>query len=168
LLTEAGFPSGIKTTYTVNSAVSNRDVVTAIASYLGKAGITVDMKMVDGTTANSQYAEGWTGLQGSASSIGANVNASLTALTKDNPVWFVSMEKTEAFYELYRASITSPDYDPALVQKCVKYYFDNATFNSIYANPRGAVLPPWVHDTGFYTRHRFWYWDPADCWMSKH
>jgi len=167
MLAEAGYPNGIKTSYIVNGAISNRDVVTAVQSYLNKAGIVVDMQIVDGTTANNYYSSGWTGLQGSASSIGANVNASVIALTKDNPVWFVSMEKTEEFYELYRASITAPDYDPALVQKCVKYMFDNATFNVIYANPRGCVLPPWVHDTGFYTRHRFWYWFPADCWMSK-
>jgi ABC-type transport system substrate-binding protein len=153
----------------VNSAVSNRDAATAIQASLMKAGINVDMQWVDGTTANNYYANGWTnGLQGAASSIGANVNASLTALTKDNPVWYVSMDKTEDFYTLYRASLTSPQYDVALVQKAIKYYFDNATMNCIYAVSRGSVMPPWVHDTGFYTRHRFWYWEPADTWLSKH
>jgi ABC-type transport system substrate-binding protein len=169
LLAEAGYPNGLKASFTVNSAVSNRDAVTAIQASLMKAGVNLDMQIVDGTTANSYYSNGWTnGLQGAASSIGANVNASLTALTKDGPTWYVSLDKTEDFYNLYRASLTSPQYDAALVQKAIKYWFDNATFNCIYAVSRGVVLPPWVHDTGFYTRHRFWYWEPADTWMSKH
>ena len=169
ILADAGYPNGLKGSFTVNSAVSNRDAATAMQSYLSKAGIVLDMQIVDGTTANNFYSSGWNnGLQGAASSIGANVNASFTALTKENPVWYVSMDKPEAFYTLYRDSLTSPQYDAALVQKCVKYYFDNVTFNCVYAVSRGCVLPPWVHDTGFYTRHRFWYWEPADTWLSKH
>jgi len=169
ILTDAGYPNGLKGSFTVNSAVSNRDAATAMQSYLSKAGIVLDMQIVDGTTANNFYSSGWNnGLQGAASSIGANVNASFTALTKENPVWYVSMDKPEAFYTLYRDSLTSSQYDAALVQKCVKYYFDNVTFNCVYAVSRGCVLPPWVHDTGFYTRHRFWYWEPADTWLSKH
>jgi ABC-type transport system substrate-binding protein len=168
-LADAGYPKGLKASFWVNSAVSNRDAATAIQSSLMKAGINLDMQWVDGATANNFYANGWTnGLQGAASSIGANVNASFTALTKDNPVWYTSMDKPDAFYTLYRDSLTSPQYDVALVQKCVKYYFDNVTFNCIYAVSRGCVMPPWVQDTGFYTRQRFWYWNPADTWLSKH
>jgi peptide/nickel transport system substrate-binding protein len=169
MLADAGFPNGFKASFWVNSVVSNRDAATAIQSSLGKAGINLDMQWVDGATANNFYANGWTnGLQGAASSIGANVNASFTALTKDNPTWYCSMDKTDAFYALYQASLTSPQYDVALVQKCVKYFFDNTTFNCIYAVSRGCVMPPWVKDTGFYTRQRFWYWNPADTWLSKH
>jgi peptide/nickel transport system substrate-binding protein len=168
LLAEAGYPNGFKASFTVNSAVSNRDAATAIQSSLGKAGINLDMQIVDGTTANNYYANGWTnGLQGASSSVGANVNGSLTALTKDSPTWYVSMDKTEDFYNLYRASLTAPEYDVALIQKAIKYMFDNATMNCIYCVSRGVVLPPWVHDTGFYTRHRFWFWEPADTWLSK-
>jgi peptide/nickel transport system substrate-binding protein len=168
MLTEAGYPSGLKASFTVNSAVSNRDAVTAIQASLMKAGVNLDMQIVDGTTANNYYANGWTnGLQGAASSVGANVNASFTALTKEGPTWYVSLDKTEEFYNLYRDSLTSPQYDVALVQKCVKYMFDTVYFNCIYAVSRGCVMPPWVHDTGFYTRQRFWYWEPADAWKSK-
>jgi peptide/nickel transport system substrate-binding protein len=169
MLAEAGYPTGLKASFTVNSFVSNRDAVTAIQASLSKAGVILDMQIVDGTTANNYYANGWTnGLQGAASSVGANVNGSFGALTKESPTWYCSLDKTEEFYNLYRTSLTSPQYDVALVKKCVKYMFDTVYFNCIYAVSRGCVMPPWVHDTGFYTRHRFWYWEPADTWMSKH
>jgi len=167
LLAEAGYPNGFKCAFTVNSNVSNRDAATAIQGALSKAGINLDMSIVDGATAQNYFTGGWrNALLGTATSVAANVNASLGVWTKENP-WYISLDKTEDFYNLYRTSLTAQKYDAALTQKAIKYMFDNKMVAPVYAVSRGVVMPTKVRDTGFYTRHSFWFWEPANAWISK-
>jgi hypothetical protein len=64
-------------------------------------------------------------------------------------------------------SLTAKEYDPALAKKAVRNVFDNTTMIPVYTMVRGAIVQPYVHDTGFYTESNFWYWTPAKAWVSK-
>ncbi len=54
LLTDAGYPNGFKVAATTTSLSPNPDEVSAIASYLAKVGVTLDIKVLDPSTYNSQ------------------------------------------------------------------------------------------------------------------
>jgi ABC-type transport system substrate-binding protein len=141
--------------------------VTAIQGYLGKVGIKVNLTMQDMAGFGALAMGGWkNSLLGVARSTASNLNYSLTMWTKES-AWHVSVDKTDEYYKLYRDALTSKDYDVSLTQKAVQYMFDNAVVTSVYAISRGVVMPSYVKDSGFYTRHSFWYWEPADTWLSK-
>jgi peptide/nickel transport system substrate-binding protein len=166
LLADAGYPNGTRIGFIVNTSTSNRDAATAIQASLSKVGITADTSMVDGATAQSSFTGGWkNGLMGTGASILANVNFSISSWTKENP-WYVSMDKTDEFYNLYKSSLAAQEYDVAQSQKAIKYLFDNAAITPVYALSRGEVMSSKIHDAGFYTRDSFWYWEPANAWLS--
>ncbi|MFC1864024.1 ABC transporter substrate-binding protein, partial [Thermodesulfobacteriota bacterium] len=167
LLADAGYPNGFKSTIHVDTFVSNIDAVTAIQGYLSKVGINVNLTMQDMAGFGALAMKGWKdSLLGAARSTAANLNYSLTSWTKDS-AWHVSVDKTDEFYNLYKAAFTSKEYDVALTKKAVQYMFDNAMITPVYAVSRGIVLPSYVHDTGFYTRQTFWHWEPSNTWLSK-
>ena len=166
LLTEAGYASGFSTTISVDSFVSNNDAVTAMQAQLAKVGIKVNLTVADMGTAQSLFSKGWVGWMGTARAISSNPNFAFVNFTKDSPI-HVSVDKTDAFYTLYQASLTSKNYDPQLAQKVVQYMYDNSMINPFYAVSRGCVMQPNVRDTGLYTRSSFWFWEPADTWLDK-
>jgi peptide/nickel transport system substrate-binding protein len=166
LLAEAGYPNGAKIALIVNTSTSNRDAATAIQASLSKVGIIADTAMVDGATAQSNFTGGWkNGLMSTGASILANVNFSISSWTKENP-WYVSMDKTEDFYNLYKNSLSAQEYDVVQAQKAIKYLFDNAAIMPVFAQSRGEVMSSKVHDSGFFTRDSFWFWEPANTWLS--
>ncbi len=167
LLADAGYPNGFDSTIHVDTFVSNLDAVAAIQGYLSKVGIKVNLTMQDMAGFGALAMGGWhDSLLGAARSTAANLNVSLINWTKDS-AWHVSVDKTEELYKLWKTALTSKEYDVALTQKAVQYMYDNAMITPVYAVSRGVVLPPWVHDTGFYTRNMFWHWEPANTWLSK-
>jgi peptide/nickel transport system substrate-binding protein len=167
LLAEAGYPDGFKCKLLVDAFVSDRDAITAIQGYLSQIGITTEIEMMDMGTSATYATKGWNnGLFGAARTFSGGINGMLTDLSRDG-AWWVSMDKTDEYDKLYRAALTAKEYDPALSQKAVRYLFDNVTFIPVYTMQRGAVVQPYVHDTGFMTQANFWYWDPAKAWMSK-
>jgi peptide/nickel transport system substrate-binding protein len=168
LLAQAGYPNGFKTAINVDSFVSNKDAVTAIQAQLAKVGITVSISMDDMGAAQTLFSKGWTGWMGTARALeGGNENNALAMWTMDNPNLHVSVDKTADLYALYRASLTSTNYDPALVQKCVQYIYDDDMITPIYAIQRGVVMQNYVEDAGFSTHSLFWLWNPAVAWLNK-
>jgi ABC-type transport system substrate-binding protein len=167
LLAEAGYADGFKAKLYADAFVSDRDAITAMQGYLSKIGITLDIEMMDMGTSATYATKGWNnGLFGAARTFWGNLNGMLTDLSVDS-TWWVSMVKTDEYDKLYRASLTSMEYDPALAQKATRYLFDNVTFIPVYTMQRGAVVQPFVHDTGFLSQANFWYWEPAKAWLSK-
>jgi peptide/nickel transport system substrate-binding protein len=167
LLSEAGYPNGFKSTFIVDNFVSDRDACAAIQGYLGKVGITLDQQLVDMATSATVATGGWrNGLFGAARALSPNINAALQQWTKDT-AWWTSLDKTPEYYQLYMDSLTAKEYDPALAKKAVRNVFDNTTMIPVYTMVRGAIVQPYVHDTGFYTESNFWYWTPAKAWVSK-
>jgi hypothetical protein len=105
-------------------------------------------------------------LFGAARTFWGNVNGILADLSVDS-AWWVSMDKTDEYDKLYRESLTSEEFDPALAQKAIRYLFDEVVFIPVYTMQRGAVIQPYVHDTGFLSQTNFWLWNPAKAWLSK-
>ena len=167
LLTEAGYPNGFKTQILGNSVTTNKDVMVAIQGYLGKIGITVDINMVDNATYNNMILKGWDGFAAASKSINANVNSSINVNFSQATLSNFSLAKPDDFQALCDASAASPEYNPALVQKVIRYMYENAMITSLYAVPRGYVVKPYLHDLDLNNQANAMAWGPGTAWMSK-
>jgi peptide/nickel transport system substrate-binding protein len=167
LLTEAGYANGFTTQITGSSTVTNKDYITAVQNYLSKVGITADVKLLDNATFNEMITKGWTGLVAAPKSVNANLNVGLNAHFSKDSVNHPVLNKTDEFQALYRASATSSSYDIALVQKVIRYMYDNAMINCVYAISRGYILRPYLHDLDLNNNANFMIWGTATAWRDK-
>ncbi len=167
LLTEAGYPNGFKTQILGNTMSTNKDAMAAVQGYLSKIGITVDINMVDNATYIGAISKGWDGFAGAGKSINANVNSSINANFSQKSNTNVSVLKPDEFQALLDASATSPEYNPALVQKVLRYMYDNAMINCLYGTSLGWIVKPYLHDLDLCTNISAMYWGTATAWMSK-
>ncbi len=170
LLKEAGYPDGFETTISASSAViSDKDELVAVQGYLAKVGITAKVNYVDQGSYSALRSSGWkNGLLMTNTGIDANLNTTITREIAKSSPFFASLLKTDEFDALYQTSLTSREYDPALMQKIVQYIFDNAMVNYLWTVSRGDVVYPYVHDTGLYTLQAWNFWHPGDAWLSEH
>jgi peptide/nickel transport system substrate-binding protein len=167
LLAEAGYANGFSTTMTGSSTVTNKDYITAVQNYFSKVGITSEVKLLDNATFNEMITKGWTGLAVQPKSVNANMNVGLNSHFSKNTVNHPVLDKTNEFQALYEASAASSTYDPALVQKVIRYMYDNAMINCVYAISRGYILRPYLHDLDLNNNANFMIWGTATAWRDK-
>jgi len=167
LLTEAGYPSGFKTQILGNSVTTNKDAMSAIQGYLSKVGITVDINMVDNASYNNMILKGWDGFAAASKSINVNMNSSINVNWSQLSIQNFSLAKPDDFQALYQASAASPEYNPALVQKVIRYMYDNAMVTPLYAVSRGYNLQPYLHGLDLCNNISAMYWGTATAWTSK-
>jgi peptide/nickel transport system substrate-binding protein len=167
LLAEAGYPNGFSTQITGSSTVTNKDYITAVQGYLSKVGITAEIKLLDNATFNEMIQKGWTGFVAAPKSVNANMNVGLNSHFSKDSVNHPVLDKTDEFQALYKASATSSTYDPALVQKVIRYMYDNAMINCVYAISRGYIFRPYLHGLDLNNNANFMIWGTATAWRDK-
>jgi peptide/nickel transport system substrate-binding protein len=168
LLAEAGYPNGFKTSLIASPTNTNKDVLVAIQGTLAKAGVTLDLNMMDFGATNTYAQKGWnSSLLALGKSVDSNMVYALISNWAQSAPWYVSVDKTNDFQKLIDAAAASRDFDPALAQKCLQYMYDNAMINPVYVLTRGQVAQKYVRDTGLYTLHNWPWWQPANIWLDK-
>ena len=167
LLAEAGYANGFKTQITGNAVTTNKDAMVAIQGYLSKVGITIEINMLDNAMYNEAIQKGWSGFAAASKSINANMNSSINTNWSKSALSHPVLAKPDEFQALYEASANSPEYDPALVKKVIRYMYDNAMVTCLFAVSRGYVLRPYLHDLDLNNNANFMIWGTATAWMSK-
>jgi peptide/nickel transport system substrate-binding protein len=167
LMTEAGFTNGFTTSILGSSVTSFKDMLVAEQGMLAKIGITVNVNIIDHPTYTNQINKGWDGLAAAGKLLDANMGWALGTNFGQKVVGNASLDKTNEFQALLEACLASKDYDPLLVQKVVKYMYDNQTVTVLNATERGQVMASYVMDPGFYTYDRATFWNPAKTWLNK-
>jgi peptide/nickel transport system substrate-binding protein len=163
LLEEAGYSGGFDT-----RIIGAGDVQTAIQGYLSEVGINASIESVDAATNSNYIRQGFdNAMHSTPFGLDININSTISRLFITGSVFWPNWKKFPEFEALYQASADSPEYDGVLAQKMVKYIYDNALITVIYLLPRGAVVQPYVRDTGMYTYSGWPTWDPADTWLDK-
>ena len=138
-----------------------KDMVVAEQGMLAKIGITMNINLIDHPAYNTAIQKGWEGFAAAGKLIDANMGWALGTNFSQKVVGQASMDKTNEFQALLEAALASKDYDPALVQKAVKYLYDNNSVICLNATMRGQVMANYVMDAGFYTYDRATYWNPG-------
>jgi peptide/nickel transport system substrate-binding protein len=167
LLAEAGYPNGFSTQILCVTGTTNKDALTSIQSDLSQVGIKAELKWTDQVTATTTNQKGWDGFIANPKPLNANMNIVFSTNFSQKSFLNVSLLKTNEFEALFNASATSPNYDPVLIQKVIKYMYDNVELNCVYAVSHGYVMRPYLHDLGVNNQANGMAWTPATAWMSK-
>ena len=169
LLSEAGYPEGFKTKIIGDSSTTDKEATVAVQGFLSKVGIDAQLDWVDFAGFVQYVMGGWKDAMLSCANgfSAANINQGIDFVWSQNAAFFPSVLKTDELQTLLNQSMSSKDYDPALVQKVLRYMYDEAMFLPLYCISRGHALKPYVHDAGFYGMQSWAAWQPAECWMDK-
>jgi ABC-type transport system substrate-binding protein len=174
LLSDAGYPNGLKINLLCMSDPVTRDIVTALKQLLDAVGFQTNLDVADpgrffGT------------IQFAAPGPDLDINWWLTGGMDSNYLqtymrWFSSTPFTNYTYlgrtpdqiamdKQAQAAVSIPD-QITWTGKLMKYLGDNALIMPVYLAPAFAMQQPWVHSTEYtagFTR-----WDTGDLWMDKH
>lgn len=169
LLAEAGYPNGFDTKIFGTTAMgSNSEIATAIQGHLSKVGIRAEVQMLDVGTWMDYSTKGWkNGFTYNCWSFPIfNPNFSHSMWNNKAP-FNVSGLFSDELNKLVADAADTRDYEPAMTQKIVQWFYDNLAMIPLYTLSRGDVLQPYVHDDGFATYSWCHYFDAADIWLSK-
>jgi peptide/nickel transport system substrate-binding protein len=170
LLAEAGYPNGFKTKIIGDSSTADKEATVAIQGFLSKVGIEAQLDWVDFAGFVQYVMGGWQdALLFCANGFYAgNLNDGIDFVWTQSAAFFPSVLKTDELQSLVTASLRSKDYNPALVQKTLRYMHDEAMFLPLYCISRGHALKPYIHDTGMdSTLQALMSWTPENTWLSK-
>jgi peptide/nickel transport system substrate-binding protein len=171
LLTDAGYPSGFKTTMMYQTGGNAKDYAAAIQNYLAAVNIQVELDPADpGRYWGSIFTTGWHGLLLGVHAI--NPQWAVGWLDHFGPealIGFVSLAKSQAFLDDgYAINATT---DMAAFKAATKVNVTQASedcmFIPINNTPMLVVKQKWANTT--YTRALDWTgWTIWDDWVSKH
>lgn len=171
LVTDAGFPNGIKTKLLVSNTPDNVAVATAIQNMLAKANIAADLDVADNAryrqlTSQTNF-EGLCYLSFRADSdlaliMPRNLSASGTIAVK-------SLAHPDKIEQLLTQAKQAPDQDSkrAKVWELQTVVFEEySIFSPMLVLSGLAAKQPYVHNDGMMTVE-FTQWTPEDAWLDK-
>ena len=127
LLAEAGYPAGFQTSIHTFTRVVNRDFITAISKMLSDVGIQAAPDFPESGKYEEYRSRGWSNsmLAHALGPLGNNPAGMPNSYFPESNISFPSVERPTGFYEAVKASLTSPNVDPAKVQAVSKLMADN-------------------------------------------
>ena len=168
LLSDAGYPSGFKTSIFADAASSDKDAVTAIQANLKDVGIDAEVNMLNFSGYGNYRTNGWkNGMLAGMVGFDANLNNSIDRYYAQTSPMFPSINKTDELQSLHLASLATKDFSPAAMQKVIQFLYDNALIAPLWAGARGDVVKPYVKDSGLYTQQTWVGWKPYQTWLDK-
>jgi ABC-type transport system substrate-binding protein len=149
LLTEAGYPTGIKISIHTFVQVVNRDFVTAITKMLLDAGIQCDADFPEAGKYQEYRVKGWNNslLAHGLMSL-SNPNAIVSWYLPQNNITFPSLKRPDGFYDRINASLAAPQINPTMVQASYKLLADDLTFIPFVEDNVRVFYNKGVHNDG--------------------
>jgi ABC-type transport system substrate-binding protein len=142
--------------------------MTAVQGYLSKVGIKAPLDWVDSASYDKFRIGGWNNaLLCNALVVSPNGGVWATTVFGQTARYYPSMDKTDESAALLAAIKSTKEYEPANMQKLLRYIYDNSMVIPLYGTSRGDLMQPYVHDTGMYKGSGWTKWKPADAWLSK-
>jgi peptide/nickel transport system substrate-binding protein len=166
LLTEAGYPNGFKTAIIVSALNVDRNMAAAIQANFAAVGIQAELQFPQ-TAAWSAYLTGsWKNavLFGPVLGTG-DPNAGWGLAYTTGSAWYQSLKRPDGWADLYKASISSPKLDPALVKKCEALFYEDVTTIPITWGSKEWAVSDKVRDSGAGTRGTYTWWEPENAWL---
>jgi len=169
LLTQAGYPSGFKTTMYPFPG-SNADLCQAVQKFLANVGITAEIQTMgdygkyasirDGGWENGFFLDPVPGY--------ANYMQCLSFLFNHQGwIWYKSWERTPEFIKVFDEANAALDADNALIRKITNMQYSEATVIPISEGGMSYAYQKYVKDHGFLTRGMPLFWHPENVWFDK-
>ena len=169
LLADAGYPDGFDTT--IYAQVSDdREVLTAIQSYLADVGINAKIDVAEPAKFMEQGAKGWVnGLRYYYPGVDMDFRSAFNAFySADAGAHFMAMDKPVNMTDAIREANETVDSAKVkeLMQYATKQLYDNALVIPLWTNSIICAMDDTVHDCDIATIdiHR---WHAAPIWLSK-
>ena len=165
LLTQAGYPSGFKTTMHAFVRVVPNDYTIALAAQLRAVGIDVTTDFPEAGRYDDLRFNGWNdGILNHVIGTGSNHNGAFTSYFGTSQ--FVSCKKPDGFQQGVNASLAAKVYDPKLVQAVVQLMYDDMTVIPYLEQTQIQFYKKGTNDPDADTFGLMW---PVfqDCWIDK-
>ena len=169
LLADAGYPNGFDTLLIAQTS-DDKNLLTAIQSYLRAVGIRATMDIADPARFSNLGTKGWNnGLMfwGTPANLSyaTTMKTTFTSLTTRYHSQFIPPGIEQAITQ----ACAEPDSSKRLqiVQNVVKTLYDEAVAVPVMTKPSIFVMAKSVHGCNFTTLCSTLVWTPADAWLSK-
>ena len=169
LLSEAGFPSGFKTTIYL-SAVSPalQDTAVAIQAMWNAVGIKVDLQVPQAAAWSAMLTGGtWKGVLFGPGAGAANPLTGWNLTYSPSSAWFQSVKRPPEIGDLFKAAMAAPKLDPALAQKVEGAIFNDDTIIPLWFSPTNWIVTDNVMDSGLGSRDLFAWFESQNTWLKK-
>jgi len=166
LLTEAGYPGGIKSTIIADTGY-NREILVALQTYLKEAGIDCALDIQDPAKATENRTKGW---KDGILCVGVPLLGPLQSFyTSIGPGMYPSMFRG-TFQQKMDAAIAEPNYDKrmGIIKEMVKLMYDDVMAIPLYAAPSLCAMDTKIikGDIGWMVGHPNFF-EPQNAWLSK-
>jgi peptide/nickel transport system substrate-binding protein len=169
LLSDAGYPTGFKTTIYPDPQSSNADSVTAVQAYLKEVGIDVTVENAATAKYNDYRTKGWkNGLMCQAIGVYTpNVAAGMASVLSTSA--FASLKQSPNYLAALDEALTATDADKqvAATQKAGRAIYEDEMIIPLYSGMSCYALQKWVHDTGLLSTSQFTMWAYYNAWLDK-
>jgi peptide/nickel transport system substrate-binding protein len=168
LLTEAGYPNGVKTSIIVSPFGVNQDLAVAIQAMWKAVGITADLQYPQTGAWSAMLTGSWkNGVLFGPGPGSANPLSGWALTFAPGSAWYQSMKRPDTMADLYKAALAASKLDPALAQKCEDAIYNDSTNIPLWTAPNSWVVTDKVMDTGIGTRGMFAWFEPQNAWLAK-
>jgi peptide/nickel transport system substrate-binding protein len=167
LLSEAGFPNGVKTTIYSAPAGMSKDIPLAFQADWKAVGIDATIENPQADAFSVMQRGTWkNGVIIGPGAISANPIAGFNNYTSSGTM-FLSIKRPDGFDALYKAALSSPKLDPALAQKCEDAMYAESTIIPLFITPTTWGVTNNVQDSGLGTGGIFSQFNCQNLWLSK-
>jgi peptide/nickel transport system substrate-binding protein len=170
LLTDAGYPTGFKTTIINTMTGTNRDECVAIQAAFAKIGIIADLSFPEQAQATALL----TGNQPKNSVLynvllqWANPNTGYNFyFGVPKSTWFPSTSRPAGWVDVVTPSLMSPKVDATLAKKAEDALYNDNTVIPLWFGVGNFALTNQVQDSYIGTRGATTWWEPAYAWKTK-
>ena len=168
LMTEAGYPSGFKTTIVAGPLFLNRDSILAIQSQLAAIGIQTEVQFPDMAKWSVMSRSTWNNaLFYTSVNEWANQNVTFNYFIGTPGTSWLSAIRPAGYKELLDQSKVTPEQDPALLKKIENMIYDNVVAIPIYSSSLTWAFNKKVRDHGESKRGQANWYEPQNTWMAK-
>jgi ABC-type transport system substrate-binding protein len=167
LLTEAGYPSGFKTTILCFAGGLNRDAANTLQAYLIKAGIQAELDIPELGKIIATSMSGWQNqaLLWPVLTYG-NFNTGMNNFSPTGPN-YKSWLRTPEFTQAFKASLDSPTADIKLARTVVSIFAKDASVIPVYETGGGSGFKPYVKNGGWGERGMESFINYEQIWLDK-
>jgi len=174
LLTEAGYPNGLKANLLILNDPVSQDIGTAVKQYLDAAGFQINLDIADpgryyGTFFFAKIGPNQDMLLAMAGGMDSNYMQTYMRWFSTTPfsdVSYLGHTPEQAAMDAEAQLIVDPKDQAVETGKVMRYLTDNALIIPVYGVPMYEMEQPYVHSTVL--TQGFTRWDTYSVWMDKH
>ncbi len=167
LLEAAGYKNGFEFNFLVTNDEPAKSVAQALQSQWAEIGVQANIQILESAKFEEYGRTGWSGLLYAAPTGPSSWHTTLQGVLDPNDKQYVSVDKPQAYIDLWNAAATSFEYDPAKEKALVKYIYENEMCIPVWNVVRAWVVQPYVKDGHFLEMASGFFWRADTIWLDK-